>query len=214
MAAVRLLLAAPDSSLRKIYWLRRRSGQVHAWCYAMPDLLPRRDPDLCVEVHWTYPPDGNIHTSIYVRNGDVRVGIIRVFRDRLLLRDFGASSDATATLRALESGPLLSYLLPAGYLPQPISAYQHEAAFFSFPSVGLPVNSPSVSKLPVASEIRATDLVVPSTSGGASFFASLHGRGYESRSDGPAGAPAYVRFENSAYPQLCVGAFVPKHSAA
>src|SRR5262245_38575123 len=82
------LLMQHKGLLRKVYWVARRSDAIHAWFEPAP--IPPRPGR--TEYHYTYPADGNLHTSVRRYDHGRLVSVEHHYTDRIKVKTISATT--------------------------------------------------------------------------------------------------------------------------
>jgi hypothetical protein len=204
MAQTYRILLDRNGSFLRAYWVRRRVDSIHAWCEGM--FQQHSGVDLKVEYHYTYPADGDLHTSVRVYGRDASLlAVMNYYADRVKIKHFVNGVGLSSTeIADPERDPIM--IRAAGYRPPPLSEYTSKPHFFGFPTMSLTAESDLSGYCTVHSP-RRNDLVVPLTDGILSLSVTLRGLGNDAPGPEP---PLEFRYacDTTIYPHIFLTAIV------
>lgn len=157
------------------------------------------------ECHYTYPPDGDLHTSIrtfHNANRSRLASITHIYADRKKIKTFSGNGETTSRSELpLTDLDEADSLRAAGYRPPPLASYATEPLFFGFPTMSLGRPTEAGFEEIVVSDLREGDLVVPCRDSRVNLSMSLTGFGWVEPS-GPGPSPHLCGVDHSSYPRI------------
>jgi hypothetical protein len=134
---------------QKVYWIRRRKKLVAGW-FAPAKLLNESlgaSQNASVDIHFTYPPDGNLHYSLKFIDPDT--GVQRfdtVYHDHIRRKLIEPNNRHVSEAPRTEEDSGWEMLMPH-FKPNPIDDYARRPECFCFGSNNIPIADGCVSAL-------------------------------------------------------------------
>jgi hypothetical protein len=130
-----------DLGAQLVYWIERSGGAIVGW-FATPRMFNQHlgvSPEARVDVHFTYPVNGDLHFSLKDQTSPAGDETFEtVFSDRVRRKDIVDSRRSIFEGPRTETDPDWHILMPT-YRPHPLSAYANEPLRFCFATSGIPV---------------------------------------------------------------------------
>ncbi len=130
-----------DRGAQLAYWIERSGNAVVGW-FATPRMYNQHLgvlPDARVDVHFTYPANGDLHFSLKDQTsptGDERYET--VFSNRVRRKDIVGGKRSISETPRDDTDPDWHILMP-NYRPRPLSDYASDPIRFCFATTGIPV---------------------------------------------------------------------------
>ncbi len=202
------ILLKYDGLFFKAYWVRRRQSAICGW-FGGPALFRAffpGSPPLPRDIHFTYPPDGNLHFSFkYFAPEGTLLRVEYVFSDHARVKSFAPGSAPLVETRPRDEHAAREQF-GMGFRPPSFDVFASQPHVFQFPLAAIP--SVSANNFPRAFSAiaapRNDDLVVDLAQHGTGVFnlcAFLLGNGSALPSSEPPGV-LQVKVDDTAYPHI------------
>lgn len=170
---MKCLLKSKDLTF-EVYWIKRAKNKIIGgfWGDYWNDIF-----GFPVEVHFTYPEDGQMH---YSYKSEEKKVFVTAFHDEVKIKEKG-------NVHVLKQRILLNHLIPGPELLRPLADYTKTDIWFSFPTTGCPIPIPpqainqkiykkfSGISSPVDDLVVDVDHLAPGTSNISAFITSSSG---------------------------------------
>lgn len=117
------------SSYLKVYWIKRNNQNITGWFNGSlyQSMLYSTVKD--IDIHFTYPPDGNLHYTIKSKSNDIREYFFVKSENNKLKKEGNVSVEGKII-------NLFSHMLP-DYTPPTYAEFSSSSKFFQFPMAGI-----------------------------------------------------------------------------
>jgi hypothetical protein len=130
-----------DRGVQLAYWIRRTGAAIVGW-FATPRMFNQHlgvATQVCVDVHFTYPADGDLHFSFRDHTSEEDCETFEtVYSDRVRRKQIVAGNRMLSERPRCETDPGWHVLMPT-QRPDPLSRYASEAVQFHFAVTAIPV---------------------------------------------------------------------------